>query len=59
VAWIKRFLTFHGWQIPASLTETHTNVFLAHLALDGNVAVGTQTQALSAMLFMCKTIWTI
>jgi hypothetical protein len=46
---IKRFLTYQGWQEPASLTESTVNAFLTLLAVDGYLAVSTQTQALSAI----------
>lgn len=56
VTWIKRFLTFHKWHDPHSLSESHINAFLTHLAVDRNVAESTQTQALSAILFMYKKV---
>lgn len=54
--WIKRFLIFHDWREPCELSEDDINSFLTHLAVDRHVAVSTQTQALSAVLFLYKKV---
>lgn len=54
--WVKRFLTFHEWRKPSTMSEPEINAFLTHLAVDRNVAESTQTQALSAILFMYKKV---
>jgi len=54
--WIKRFLAFNNWCDPQALGESDINNWLTHLAVDGNVAVSTQTQALSAIIFLYKTV---
>jgi hypothetical protein len=56
VEWVKRFLTFHEWRKPSTMSEPEINAFLTHLAVDRNVAESTQTQALSALLFMYKNV---
>jgi integron integrase len=52
VAWIRRYVRFHGLCHPRELGDVEINAFLSHLALDGNVAASTQNQALSALLFL-------
>jgi integron integrase len=52
VAWIKRFVRFHGMRHPRELGEAEINAFLTHLAVDDRVASATQSQALSALLFL-------
>jgi len=55
VAWIRRFILFHGKRHPAELTEADVSAFLSSLA-DGGVAASTQNQALSALLFLYKEV---
>jgi integron integrase len=50
--WVRRFMRFHHLRHPADMAETEINVFLAHLAVDEHVSASTQTQALSALLFL-------
>ena len=57
LGWIKRYLRHaarsHGrWVHPARLGEGDVTAFLSHLASDRDVAASTQTQALSALLFL-------
>ncbi|MCL4553760.1 MAG: integron integrase [Actinobacteria bacterium] len=54
--WVKRFLHFHGMQHPDDLWEADVNEFLTSLAVDENVAASTQTQALSALLFLYRHV---
>ncbi|MDD9893384.1 MAG: integron integrase [Gammaproteobacteria bacterium] len=56
VDWIKRYLMFHGWHDPVGLVEADINAFLSHLAVDRNVSESTQTQALSALLFLYRNV---
>jgi integron integrase len=51
VAWIRRFIRFHG-RHPRELGEREVAAFLNHLVLERGVAPSTQTQALSALLFL-------
>ena len=52
VAWIKRFVRFHGMRHPRELGEAEINAFLTQLAVTHGVAASTQDQALSALLFL-------
>ncbi len=56
LAWVKRYLAFHEWQKPSSMAEPEINAFLTHLATERKVAVNTQTQALSAILFLYREV---
>jgi integron integrase len=51
VAWIRRFIVFHGKRHPRDLGETEVTSFLSSLAAAGSSA-STQNQALSAILFL-------
>ena len=61
VDWVTRFLRFHRlpdgtWQHPTDLTGPAIGRFLTHLAVDGMVSASTQTQALSAIVFMYRQV---
>ena len=56
LAWVRRFVRFHGMQHPSALGEAHVEAFLAHLAQRGRVSSGTQNQALAALLFMYRHV---
>ena len=56
VGWIKRFIFFHGKRHPSSMGGEEVNAFLTHLAVEGNVSASTQSQALSALLFLYKDV---
>jgi len=51
VAWIRRFILFHGKRHPADLGAAEVSQFLSTLAIRDNVSASTQNQALSALLF--------
>ena len=51
VAWIRRFIVFHGRRHPRELGEREVTAFLSSLAVRG-VSASTQNQALSAVLFL-------
>jgi integron integrase len=51
VAWIRRFIVFHGKRHPRELGEREVTAFLSRLAAGGSSA-STQNQALSAILFL-------
>jgi hypothetical protein len=55
VAWIRRFIFFHGKRHPAEMGAAEVTKFLTSLAVDGQV-VSTQNQALSALLFLYKPL---
>ena len=56
VAWIRRYIFFHGKRHPAEMGAPEITRFLSSLAVDGKVAASTQNQALSALLFMYREV---
>ena len=56
VAWVRRYAAFHGGRPPDELGEAEINAFLSHLAARLHVAASTQTQALSALLFLYRDV---
>lgn len=52
VAWIIRFIGFHGRGDPGEMGEPEVNQFLTSLAVREHVAASTQNQALAALLFL-------
>jgi integron integrase len=57
VAWIKRYIFFfHAKRHPAEMGAPEVTRFLSSLAVDGHVAVSTQNQALSALLFLYRDV---
>ncbi len=56
VAWIRRFIIFHGRRHPFELGGPEVEAFLSHLAADCDVSAATQAQALAALLFLYKAV---
>ncbi len=56
VAWIKRFILFHGKRHPAEMGAPEVTGFLTSLAVDRHVAASTQNQALGALLFLYRDV---
>ena len=54
--WIKRFILFHGKRHPREMGAQEVQQFLSHLAMAGRVAASTQSQALSAILFLYQQV---
>lgn len=54
--WVKRFIYFHKIRHPAEMGEPEINAFLTHLAVKERVSASTQTQALSAILFLYRHV---
>jgi len=54
--WVKRFIFFHHVRHPADMAEPEINAFLTHLAVKERVSASTQTQALSALLFLYRHV---
>jgi integron integrase len=59
VAWIRRYVLFHGKRHPADMGASEITGFLTALAVDGRVAASTQNQALSALLFLYRDVLSI
>ena len=56
LAWILRFIRFHGLRHPKDMGATEVEAFLTHLAVDRNVSASTQNQALNALLFLYREV---
>jgi integron integrase len=56
VEWAKRFVIFHGMRHPRSMGKVEVEAFLSHLAVAGEVAASTQTQALNALIFLYRHV---
>jgi integron integrase len=56
LAWIKRFIFFHGKRHPAHMGKPEIEAFLTHLAVKEKVAAATQNQALNALLFLYRQV---
>lgn len=54
--WIRRFILANGKRHPRQMGGPEVERFLTALAVEGNVAVGTQNQALSALLFLYRDV---
>ena len=56
IDWVKRFILFHHKRHPASMGGPEIRAFLSYLAVEGRVAASTQTQALSALVFLYREV---
>jgi integron integrase len=56
VAWIRRFILFHGKRHPDDMGAREVVAFLSDLAVRGRVSASTQNQALGALLFLYRAI---
>lgn len=56
VAWVKRFVLFHGKSHPQTMGEPEINAFLSDLAIRQGVSASTQNQALAAILFLYRHV---
>jgi integron integrase len=56
VAWIKRYIRHFDMRHPQELGEPEINAFMVHLATVERVAGPTQSQALSALLFLYRVV---
>ena len=54
--WVRRFIRFHSLRHPAEMAEPELNAFVTHLAVTEKVSASTQTQALSAVLFLYRHV---
>ena len=56
VAWIRRFILFHGKRHPLTMGGPEVSTFLSYLASERDVAAATQAQALAALLFLYRDV---
>jgi len=56
IGWIKRFIHFHGKRHPIELGEAEVTAFLSALATRDKVSSSTQNQALSAIIFLYRSV---
>ena len=56
VAWIRRYIYFHGKRHPKDMGAEEVEAFLSHLAVERSVSASTQNQAKSALLFLYKEV---
>ena len=56
VGWIRRFILANGKHHPRAMGAAEVEGFLSRLATEGDVAAGTQNQALSALLFLYREV---
>jgi integron integrase len=56
LGWIRRFIIANGRRHPREMGGAEVEAFLSRLAVEGNVAAGTQNQALSALLFLYRVV---
>ena len=54
--WIKRYILFHGKRHPNEMGEAEIRAFIVHLTSERKVAASTSNQALSAILFLYRTV---
>jgi integron integrase len=53
---VERYVRFNGVRHPADMGELEINAFVTHLAVHEHVSAATQTQALSAVLFLYRHV---
>jgi len=56
VRWAREYILFCGKRHPAELGAAEVSAFISHLAVRRRVATSTQTQALSALLFLYREV---
>ena len=56
VAWVRRFVVFHGMRHPAKMGASEVRDFITDLAVRHRVSASTQSQALSALLFLYREV---
>ena len=56
LGWMKRFILFHGKRHPRDMGMQEVQQCLSHLAVEGHVAASTQSQALSALVFLYQQV---
>lgn len=56
VHWIRRYIFFHKLRHPTDMGQPELTAFLTQLAVVENVSASTQTQALSALVFLYRHV---
>lgn len=56
--WIRRFILANDKRHPHEMGGAEVEQFLTSLAVESQVVAGTQNQALSALLFLSRGLWT-
>ncbi len=56
VYWIRKYILFHGKRHPREMGEVQVTAFLTMLAVKEQVSASTQTQALSAVVFLYRAV---
>jgi integron integrase len=56
IRWVREYILFCGKRHPAELDARDVSAFISHLAVKRNVSASTQTQALSALLFLYREV---
>jgi integron integrase len=56
VAWMRRFIVFHGKKHPSQMGGDEIGRYLTYLAVERKVSASTQNQALSALLFLYRHV---
>jgi integron integrase len=54
--WVRQFIVYHGLKHPRDLGAPEVEAFLRALAVDHHVSASTQNQALSALLFLYRSV---
>jgi integron integrase len=54
--WVREYILFCGKRHPSELGAREVSAFVSHLAVERKVAASTQTQALSALLFLYREV---
>ncbi len=57
VAWVRRFVRYHSLRHPSELGPAEVREFLTALADRGKLSASSQTQALSALVFLYGRCW--
>jgi integron integrase len=56
IAWVRDYILYHGKRHPREMGVPEINTFITHLANQKNVAASTQNQAISAILFLYRSV---
>jgi integron integrase len=56
IRWVRQYILFCGKRHPSELGAAEVSAFVSHLAVGRKVAASTQSQALSALLFLYREV---